>query len=188
MNLSPRMPVPGVMSPLFRDSAPVETQMREVYDRHAGELYGYALRALGDRGGAQDLVQEVFLRAWQRSYAYRPDRGPVRGWLFGIARRLAVDEARAAGRRAELGHDLDRLAAGRDELARAEDRIALVEALRRLGDHHRTVLVLVVLQGRSLSEAGGALGVPVGTVKSRLFYALKALRVIAEELGIGAAA
>ncbi len=173
-----------MMSPLFRDSAPAETQMREVYDRHAGELYGYALRKLGDEGGAQDLVQEVFLRAWQRSYSYRPDRGPVRGWLFGIARRLAADEARRSAERPALGHDLDQLPGDRDELARLEDRIVLIEALARLGDHHRTVLLLVVLEGRSLAEAGEALGVPVGTVKSRLFYALKALRVVAEELGI----
>ena len=65
------------MAPLFADPALVETQMREVYDRHAGELYGYALRALGERGVAEDVVQEVFLRAWQRSYAYRAERGSV---------------------------------------------------------------------------------------------------------------
>lgn len=172
------------MTPLFSDRTPVEIQMREVYDRHAGELYGYALRALGDEGVAEDLVQEVFLRAWQRSYAYRAERGPVRGWLFGIARRLAADEARGAAARPFLGREIEATPDVRDELAQMEDRIVLVEALARLGDLHRTVLVLVVLEGRSLAEAGTTLAVPVGTIKSRLFYALKALRVVAEELGL----
>lgn len=91
------------MTPLFADRAPVETQMREVYDRHTGEIYGYALRALGDTGVAEDLVQEVFLRAWQRPYACRAELGSVRRWLFGIARRLVADEARSAAARPALG-------------------------------------------------------------------------------------
>lgn len=159
--------------------------MRKIYDRHAGELHGYALRALGDRGLAEDLVQEVFLRAWQRSYSYRADRGPVRGWLFGIARHLVADAARRAATQPALGRDLSRVAANRDELAQMEDRLVLLEALSRLGDHHRRVLFLTVLEGRSLADAATALAVPLGTVKSRLFYALKALRVVAEELGLG---
>ena len=184
MNFWLRIPVSQTIAPRFADPALVETQMREVYDRHAGELYGYALRALGERGVAEDVVQEVFLRAWQRSYAYRAERGSMRGWLFGIARRLVADEARSAAARPALGRDLGEVAAGSDDLARREDRIVLLEALARFGDHHRRVLLLAVLQGRSLAETADVLDVPVGTVKSRLCYALKALRVTAEELGL----
>ncbi len=172
------------MSAPFRDPVADDAAMREVYDRHAGELYGYALRALGDAGAAEDLVQDVFLRAWQRAYAYRADRGPVRGWLFGIARRLVADEARRVATRPAPRSDLDALTGGRNEIARAEQRIVLLEALSRLGDHHRQVLILVAVRGQSLAETAEALRVPVGTVKSRLFYALKALRVAAEELGL----
>ena len=78
-----------------------DADLRGLYESHAGELFGFALPTLGDRGAAEDLVQEVFLRAWLRAETYRPGRGPVRGWLFAIARNLAIDAAR---KRAVLSH------------------------------------------------------------------------------------
>lgn len=163
----------------------VPAGLRVVHEEHAGELFGFALRALGDRGAAEDLVQETFLRAWLRAETYRPARGSVRTWLFAIARNLAIDELRARAARPQLvGEGTAEPAAAIDELARLEQRVLLVEALSRLTREHRSVLIEVALRGHSLAEVAGDLRVPVGTVKSRLFYALKALRLIAEEIGL----
>lgn len=159
--------------------------LRVVHDEHAGELFGFALRTLGDRGAAEDLVQETFVRAWLRAESYRSARGSVRTWLFAIARNLAIDELRARATRPQLAREEPaEPAALVDELERLEQRVLLVEALGRLTREHRTVLIEVALRGRSLADAARDLGVPVGTVKSRLFYALKALRLVAEEIGL----
>lgn len=158
--------------------------LRVVYDEHAGELYGFALRTLGDRGAAEDLVQEVLLRAWLKADSYRPERGSARAWLFAIARNLAIDIARARAARPELvGVDSD-LPVHDDELAQVEQRILLLELLARLTTEHRTVLIEVAVRGRPLADVAAALAVPTGTVKSRLFYALKAFRHAAEEIGL----
>jgi len=170
----------------FVKSHPLSTEegLRVVYDEHAGELYGFALRTLGDRGAAEDLVQEVLLRAWLKADTYRPERGSARGWLFAIARNLAIDVARARAARPELvGVDAEHAGLG-DELARVERRIVLLELLSRLTTEHRTVLIEVAIRGRPLADVASGLVVPIGTVKSRLFYALKALRQVAEEIGL----
>lgn len=159
--------------------------MRVVYEEHATELYGFARRALGDCGAAEDLVQETFLRAWLRADRYRPERGSVRTWLFAIARNLAIDAARARAVRPPLAREeTDEVAGADDELERLEQRILIAEALARLTIEHRTVLTEVALRDRGAADVARELGLPVGTVKSRLFYALKALRLIGEELGL----
>lgn len=158
--------------------------LREVYDEHARELYGFAVRTLGDRGAAEDLVQEVLLRAWLKADSYRPERGSARSWLFAIARNLAIDVARARAARPELVTGDEDLAAHRDELAQIEQRVLLLEILARLTIEHRTVLIEVAVRGRRLSDVAADLAVPTGTVKSRLFYALKSLRHAAEEIGL----
>lgn len=165
----------------------IDADLRLLYDVHAGELFGFALRTLGDRGAAEDLVQEVFLRAWLRAETYRPERGPVRAWLFAIARNLAIDAARARGARPSLAQQHSEERGERDvELERIEQRIVLAEALGRLTPDHRRALVEVAIRERTVNEAAAVLGVPPGTVKSRVFYALKALRLALEELGFGA--
>ena len=102
-------------SPLSTDEG-----LREVYGDHGRELYGFALRTLGDRGAAEDLVQEVLLRAWLKADTYRPELGSARGWLFAIARNLAIDVARARAARPELVTCDDALVSHDDEFARIE--------------------------------------------------------------------
>ena len=168
-------------------AATLDADLRLLYDAHAGELFGFAVRTLGDRGAAEDLVQEVFLRAWLRAETYRPELGPVRAWLFGIARNLAIDAARARAVRPALAEDRsDETGALDQELERIEQRVVLAEALGRLTPDHRRALVEVAIRERTVNEAAALLGVPPGTIKSRLFYALKALRLALEELGFGA--
>ena len=167
-------------------AANVDADLHLLYESYAGELFGFALRTLGDRGAAEDLVQEVFLRAWLRAETYQPKRGPVRAWLFAIARNLAIDAARARAVRPSLAEDRpDETGALDAELERIEQRIVLAEALGRLTPDHRRALVEVAIRERTVNEAAAVLGVPPGTVKSRVFYALKALRLALEELGFG---
>ncbi|RDI75867.1 sigma70-ECF: RNA polymerase sigma factor, sigma-70 family [Gaiella occulta] len=164
-----------------------DSDLRTLYDAHAGELFAFALRTLGERGAAEDLVQDVFLRAWLRAETYRPERGPARGWLFAIARNLAIDTARARSARPQLAAErVDETGSRDSEFEQIEQRIVLAEALGRLTPDHRRALVEVAIRERTVSEAAAVLGVPPGTVKSRVFYALKALRLGLEELGFGA--
>ncbi len=164
-----------------------EAGLRAAHRAHAGELYRFALRQLGDPGGAEDVVQETFLRAWRSASSYDARRGPLRAWLFAIARNLVIDHARRRAVRpvqpVEAG-DLVVLAGGDGGFDEATMTAWTVEeALRRLSDEHRTVLVETYLRGRPYAEVSAALGIPVGTVRSRVFYGLKALRVVLDEMG-----
>jgi RNA polymerase sigma-70 factor (ECF subfamily) len=159
--------------------------VRAAYSAYGRELYAYARRALGDPGLAEEAVQETFLRAWRAADRYDAALGSMRTWLFAIVRNIVVDLGRARAKRpALLGADrFDVVASGEDA-----DRVLLSwqveEALRRLGDHHRAVLVEIHLRGRTYEEVARVLSLPVGTVKSRVFYALKALRLVLEEMGV----
>ena len=99
-----------------------ERLLRALFDDHASALLGYALRLTGgDRGRAEDVVQETLLRAWRHPQAVDPRRGPVRPWLFTVARRIAIDDHRARTRRPEETSDgaLTVLASSEDEIEHA---------------------------------------------------------------------
>lgn len=164
--------------------------VRAAYRAHGPELYRFALRQLGDGGAAQDVVQEVFLRAWRAAATFDPEVASLRVWLFAITRNAVVDHARRArSRPAEVGGvsdaELDGLAGAAGEFEdRAVHGWVVEEALRRIGPEHRAVLVEVHLRGRPATEVAAELGVPVGTVRSRVFYGLKALRLAVDEMGV----
>ncbi|MGF1662609.1 MAG: sigma-70 family RNA polymerase sigma factor [Kineosporiaceae bacterium] len=168
---------------------PGEQLVAQLYREHGGALVGYATRLTGDRHLAEDVVQEALVRAWRHRHDLSEDRGSVRSWLFTVVRNITVDRARAAARRpAEAGTDALEGAerarpAAADEAQRVVDQVVLRQALARLTPEHREVLALVQLAGLSVAEAAGRLGVPPGTVKSRTYYALKALRLAYEEMG-----
>ena len=155
-----------------------------LYDRYARALYAFGHRRLGDRGLAEELVQQVLLRVWRRARDYDPTRGSVRTWVLAIARNCCVDlhRRRLRSPRTEPLDDRDDVDPGEDleRLLRAE---VVRAALGRLSDEHRRVLELVYFRGFTQAEAAERLGLPLGTVKSRTFYALKALRLGLEELG-----
>jgi RNA polymerase sigma-70 factor (ECF subfamily) len=170
-------------APLLGD----ESGLRAAYAAHGGELYRAARRSLGDDHLAEEAVQETFLRAWRAADRYDERLGSLRTWLFAILRNTVIDLTRADAARPlralrDPRDDVDR-AAEVDELDRALLAWQVEEALRRLSDDHRTVLVAVHLQGRPLAAVAAELRIPVGTVKSRAYYALRALRVVLEELG-----
>ncbi|SDC82068.1 RNA polymerase sigma-70 factor, ECF subfamily [Geodermatophilus telluris] len=167
-------------------AAPLD--VRAAYAAHGPELYRFALRQLGDGGAAQDVVQEVFLRAWRASGSYDPQLAGLRTWLFAIARNVVVDEVRRFAVRpwqrqlTDVG-ERDAPAVDADD-ARLVDAWVVEEALRRVSEEHRTAIVQTHLRGRPYAEVAAELGVPVGTVRSRVFYGLKALRLALDEMGV----
>ncbi|MEU5565279.1 MULTISPECIES: sigma-70 family RNA polymerase sigma factor [Micromonospora] len=153
--------------------------MREVHAEHAEPLYRFLLRlSWGERQLAEDLLQETMLQAWRHLDRLPDSSESVRRWLFIVARRIAIDAARARqARPTEVGlSDLTRLPASGDV---TEDVVAVQtvrRALPKLTPAHRAVLIELYYRGRSTDEAAARLGIPEGTVKSRAHYALRALR------------
>lgn len=163
-----------------------DAALRALFDQHAAPLMSYALRLTGgDRGRAEDVVQETLLRAWRHPEALDEQRGPVRSWLFTVARNVAVDAHRARrSRPTEVGDDALAIVPAVDEIESALDSWLIADAMSALSPDHRAVLVETYYRGRSVVEAAHVLGIPPGTVKSRTFYALRALKLALEERGV----
>ena len=158
-----------------------ERDVREAYAAHAGELYGFARRSLGDAGLAEEAVQETFLRAWRAGERFDPELGSLRTWLFAILRNVVIDLSRARAVRpgvAESGVE-----PSVEPLEEALLAWQVEEALRRIGEQHRKVLIETYYRGRPYGEVAAELGVPEGTVKSRVYYGLRALKMALEEIG-----
>jgi RNA polymerase sigma-70 factor (ECF subfamily) len=158
-----------------------ERDVREAYAAHAAELYGFAVRSLADPGLAEEAVQETFLRAWRAGERFDPQIGSLRTWLFAILRNVVIDLGRARAARPSVADG------GIEPSVEPFDEALLSwqieEAMRRIGDDHRRVLVETYYRGRPYAEVAEELGVPEGTVKSRVYYGLRALRVVLEEMG-----
>lgn len=158
-----------------------ERDVREAYAAHAGELYGFAARSLGDSGLAEEAVQETFLRAWRAGERFDPQLGSLRTWLFAILRNVVIDLGRARASRTAPGAD-----GAEPAVEPLEDALLawqVEEAMRRIGEQHRQVLVETHYRGRPYAEVAEELGVPEGTIKSRVYYGLRALRIALEEIG-----
>jgi len=181
-----------------------------LYDRYVDAVFAAAIRLTSDRQVAEEVVQETFLALWNRAELFNPATGSLAAWLHTIARNRTVDRLRAAGRRPSLvplssaagtdEHDtaaLERIAAsgtvlgGADlgpgpegELAAAELRDVIRDALAELPEHERTAIVLAYSEELTQSEIAERLGWPLGTVKTRTRRALMRLReVLSDELG-----
>jgi len=159
-----------------------ESDLEAAYASHRAELLGFARRSLGDSELAEDAVQETFARAWRSRQRFNPSLGAMRTWLFAIERHIVVDFARL--RRARPTSELDHELASPSDPIGAALRSALIEdALRALAPPHRQAIVEIYFRGRSSRELAKELGLPEGTVRSRLFYALRALREGLSERG-----
>ncbi|WP_072688364.1 sigma-70 family RNA polymerase sigma factor [Rhodococcus marinonascens] len=163
----------------------VQTElMRALYEEHAPALWRYALRLTGDRARAEDVVQEVLLRAWKHPNVLDQSESSARAWLFTVGRNLVFDEYRSARSRREIGMNSTPDLAAPDRWDGALDSWMMGDALVRLTPDHRAVLVLSYYQGMSTHQIADELGIPEGTVKSRMHYGLRALRLALQEMGV----
>jgi RNA polymerase sigma-70 factor (ECF subfamily) len=167
--------------------------MRALHAEHAHALWGFALRLTsGDRSRAEDVVQETLLRAWTHPEAMDPSRGSPRNWLFTVARNLVIDAIRARKTRpaevgeVRMGEDWAQTLAdtGANPYDQSLDAWELAEVVAVLSTEHRAVLVETYYHGASVAQAAKTLGIPPGTVKSRTYYALRALRLACQERGV----
>jgi RNA polymerase sigma-70 factor, ECF subfamily len=154
----------------------------DLYRRYARPVFGLALRRLGDRGRAEDAVQETFTSVWRSAATYRPERGPGAPWIYAVARNAIADRARA---RTELPADIpDEPSADAGPPDRAEQSWVawrVHRALEELPEREREVIALAYWSGLSQSEVAEFLDIPLGTVKTRTRAALGRLSEILEE-------
>lgn len=163
-----------------------DAALRSAYDAHGAELYNFARRALGDAGQAEDAVQEAFLRAWRASDRYDPARASQRTWLFAILRNVVIDQLRARRSRPPMSHGdgAEGLAVSTDDGIEQALTVWQVDAaLGAVAEDQRRALVEVHWRGRAYADVAAELGVPEGTVKSRVYYGLRAMRAALEAGG-----
>jgi RNA polymerase sigma-70 factor (ECF subfamily) len=158
--------------------------MRALYDVHGAALCRYAVRLTGDRARAEDVAQETLLRAWQHPEAFNDGERSERAWLFAVARNMIIDEHRSLRFRYEAC-ELDGSGtpdhAGADEVNAALDRLLICDALAQLSPRHRAVIVRSCYLEWTTAQIADDLRIPEGTVKSRLHYAQRALRLTLQE-------
>lgn len=157
--------------------------LRELHDLHAVALWHYVLRLTQDGARAEDIVQETLLRAWRTDLS-DDGSGSVRGWLFTVARNLVIDEVRSARSRHEvIGVTVpERSTADRTDAV--FDALVVTDAMSSLSTDHRTVVAQAYFARMTVAEIADELGIPAGTVKSRLHYGLRALRLALQERGV----
>jgi RNA polymerase sigma-70 factor (ECF subfamily) len=158
--------------------------LRSLYAEHSASLRVQVGRILSDPHQAEDVVQETMLRAWRKSDTLSPDRGSIGGWLYTVARNIARDRIRARqARPTEVEEAYSGAAAWSvaDHADETVDAVFVARALAVLSPNHRAVLREVYFADRTCGEAAKVLGIPEGTVKSRLYYALRRLRLAIEE-------
>jgi RNA polymerase sigma-70 factor, ECF subfamily len=157
-----------------------EHGVREAYAAHSGELYSFAVRSLGDTGLAEDAVQETFLRAWRAGDRFDPEIGSLRTWLFAILREVVIELRRARAARPQVTEG--GVAPSVEPLEQSLLAWQVEEAMHRIGAQHRQVLVETYYRGRPYAEVATELGITEGTVKSRIYEGLRALKVALEEV------
>lgn len=155
-----------------------------LYDAHAAPVWRYVVSLTGDASGADDIVQETLVRAWRTERILADDPSTTRAWLMTVARNLVIDEARSARRRHEQPVADVPDGVRDDDTEAILDALVIEDALAALSAEHRAVIVTAYYGGRSTAQAAQELGIAEGTVKSRLHYGLRALRLALQERGV----
>jgi RNA polymerase sigma-70 factor (ECF subfamily) len=170
------------MSPTTSED-PTPFDVRAAFADHGAALFSFALNGLGDRAEAEDCVQEAFIRAWRSRERYRSSLGSVRTWLFAIERNLIVDALRARVRRPAPSEPekIEWASEPVTEDLRIVERLVLYAALATLTIEHREVIAAVKLDGLGYQELSERTGVPVATLRTRMYYGLRGLRAALED-------
>jgi RNA polymerase sigma-70 factor, ECF subfamily len=179
----------GTASGRLIGAAADDAMVTELYRQYRGPLLLFVLRlTAGDRQQAEDIVQETMVRAWREARRLDLTERSLMPWLATVARRIVIDEQRRRRvRPAEIGGvEVDQAPVADDETENLLRKVLVTEALQALSRAHREVLNETILRDRTVNEAAEVLGIPAGTVKSRVYYALKALRVVMAERGMPA--
>jgi RNA polymerase sigma-70 factor (ECF subfamily) len=156
--------------------------LEQLYERHSRAVFSLALKLLAEREAAEEIVQETFLKLWQRPDAYSPERGRLIAWLLGVAHHRAVDRLRRRRLEHRYGASqqvLEPVVNERDpvdDVLRSLRGEAVARALRELPTAQRIAVELAYLRGMTQVEIAAALGEPLGTIKTRLRLALQKLR------------
>ena len=163
-----------------------DTLVTEMYRQYRLPLMAYVLRlTAGDRQHAEDVVQETMVRAWRQAAKLDLTEPSLMPWLATVARRIVIDDKRRkSARPAETGDDMLENSPAADTMEDLLRKMVVAEALQSLSPAHREMLNETILRDRTVNQAAEFLGIPVGTVKSRVYYALKALRVVLAERGV----
>ncbi|RFA16158.1 RNA polymerase subunit sigma [Subtercola boreus] len=157
--------------------------LRELHDQHAPALLRFVVRLTNDRQLAEDVVQETLFRAWRNPRVLQNEKSP-QSWLFTVARNLVIDDWRSARSRNEIGTDTLPERASADHTDAVLEVWLVSEAISGLSQPHREVLVHSFYGQKSIAELSELLDIPEGTVKSRLHYALRAVRLSLQEKGV----
>jgi RNA polymerase sigma-70 factor, ECF subfamily len=160
--------------------------LAELYRRYSSRLYRFGVQALGNTGLAEEMVQECFLRLWRTAGRFDADRGSVAAYLFVIARSVASDVRRRPSSRPLDPVEDVQLPPQADSVDTILERMIVREGLDALSPAHREVLRLTHEEGLTQSQIAERLGLPLGTVKTRLFHGLRALRIALTERGFDA--
>jgi RNA polymerase sigma-70 factor, ECF subfamily len=161
--------------------------MKALYDEHAGPLWRYALRLTSDASRAEDVVQETLLRAWQHPEVITDSERSARAWLFTVARNMIIDERRSPKFRNVVGSLEDSNVPEQsvsDDVDAALDRLLIADAMTQMSPEHRAVIERSYYRGWSTAQIAADLDIAEGTVKSRLHYAVRALRLTLQEMGV----
>jgi RNA polymerase sigma-70 factor, ECF subfamily len=154
----------------------------KLYRRYARSVFGLALRRLGDRGRAEDAVQETFASIWRAAGTYRPERGPGAPWLYGVARNAIIDRSRARIEQpADIPDEASLDASPEEQAQQSWTSWRVHRALEALPEREREVVALAYWSDLSQSEVARRLDIPLGTVKTRTRAALQHLAEILDE-------
>jgi RNA polymerase sigma-70 factor, ECF subfamily len=161
-----------------------EAALQVLHDRHASELWRFAMRHTHDRELSEDIVQEVLLKAWKDPSLGQHDQAAARAWLFTASRNLIIDRWRRAASRHEQRMENPPEESAGDATSVVLDRWLIAEALASLSTEQRSVINAAYYEGRSIADISVQLRSPEGTVKSRLHYGLRTLRLALQEKGV----